>query len=85
MSNSTSAYQLHQKLLIFFVNLQSTNRLIVMKYLSPDIAKLAKGISDKKLAKIGTSCGIFQDCFDNEFKYTNSSKIGKPKDAKQPR
>lgn len=56
-----------------------------MKYLSPDIAKLAKGFSDKKLAKIGTSCGIFQDCFDNEFKYINSSKIKKSRDAKQPR
>ncbi len=56
-----------------------------MKYLSPDIAKLAKGFSDKKLAKIGTSCGIFQDCFDNEFKHINSSKIKKSRDAKQPR
>ena len=56
-----------------------------MKYLSPDIAKLAQGISDKKLAKIGTSCGIFQDCFDNEFKYKKPNKIEKTRDVKQPR
>jgi hypothetical protein len=56
-----------------------------MKYLSPDIAKLAKGISDKKLAKLGTSCGIFQDCFDNEFKYKKPNKTEKSRDVKQPR
>lgn len=37
-----------------------------MKYLSPEIAKLAKSQSKKSLAKLGTSCGIFQDCFDKK-------------------
>jgi hypothetical protein len=35
-----------------------------MKFLSPEIAKLAKSQSKNSLAKLGTSCGIFQDCFD---------------------
>jgi len=41
-----------------------------MKYLTPDIAKLAKNHSKKSLAKPGVSCGIFQDCHDTELKYT---------------
>jgi hypothetical protein len=40
-----------------------------MKYLSPEIEKLAKSASKKSLAKLGTSCGIFQDCFDKESSY----------------
>lgn len=35
-----------------------------MKYLTPDIAKLSKAQSSKSLAKLGVSCGIFQDCLD---------------------
>lgn len=41
-----------------------------MKFLSPDIAKLSKHISNKSLAKPGVSCGIFQDCHDTDLKYT---------------
>ncbi len=32
-----------------------------MKYLSPEIAKLAIKVPEKSLAKKGISCGIFQD------------------------
>jgi len=32
-----------------------------MKYLSPEIAKMAKKEPEKSLAKKGVSCGIFQD------------------------
>tara|TARA_B100000809_G_scaffold257341_2_gene298768 strand:+ start:1709 stop:1870 length:162 start_codon:yes stop_codon:yes gene_type:complete len=42
-----------------------------MKYLTPDIAKLAKGTSKKSLAKPGVSCGIFQDCHDTDTEYTD--------------
>ncbi len=42
-----------------------------MKFLSPDIAKLAKSHSNKSLARPGVSCGIFQDCHDTELKYSN--------------
>lgn len=41
-----------------------------MKFLSPHIAKLAKKSSEKKLAKLNVSCGIFQDLGTN----TNSKK-----------
>ncbi|MDG1805340.1 hypothetical protein [Flavicella sp.] len=41
-----------------------------MKYLSPDIEKLAKSTSNKSLAKPGVSCGIFQDCHDTDLSYT---------------
>lgn len=41
-----------------------------MKYLTPDIGKLAKSYSKKSLAKPGVSCGIFQDCYDTDIKYT---------------
>ena len=33
-----------------------------MKYLTPEIAALAKYESTKSLARASTSCGIFQDC-----------------------
>ena len=36
-----------------------------MKYLTPDIAKLAKSQNKKSLVRPTTSCGIFQDCDDN--------------------
>lgn len=32
-----------------------------MKYLSPEIAKMAKKVPEKTLINKGTSCGIFQD------------------------
>ena len=44
-----------------------------MNYLSPEIAKYAKknrNTSRKSLAKPGISCGIFQDCFDTDLKYS---------------
>ena len=41
-----------------------------MKYLTPDIEKLMQKTSDKLLAKLGVSCGIFQDCHDTKTKYT---------------
>jgi len=41
-----------------------------MNYLSPEIAKHAKNASKKSLAKPGISCGIFQDCFDTDLKYS---------------
>lgn len=41
-----------------------------MKYLTPDIAKLAQSTSKKSLAKPGVSCGIFQDCHDTKQEYT---------------
>ena len=33
----------------------------VMKYLSPEIAKMSKKVPNKNLVNKGTSCGIFQD------------------------
>jgi len=54
-----------------------------MKYLTPSIEKLSKTTSNKSLAKPGVSCGIFQDCYDSDLKYTkqlikfNKSKNGK--------
>jgi len=33
-----------------------------MKYLTPEIAALAKNENTKSLARSSTSCGIFQDC-----------------------
>lgn len=33
----------------------------VMKYLSPEIAKMSKKIPEKNLIKKSNSCGIFQD------------------------
>ncbi|GAL62522.1 hypothetical protein [Algibacter lectus] len=33
-----------------------------MKYLTPEIAALAKFANTKTLARSSTSCGIFQDC-----------------------
>ncbi|WP_166461150.1 hypothetical protein [Flavicella sediminum] len=44
-----------------------------MKYLTPDIAKLANDHSKKSLAKVGVSCGIFQDCFDTNHSYENKN------------
>lgn len=41
-----------------------------MNYLSPEIARHAKYASKKSLAKPGVSCGIFQDCFDTDLKYS---------------
>lgn len=44
-----------------------------MNYLSPEIARHAKktrNTSTKSLAKPGVSCGIFQDCFDADIKYS---------------
>ncbi|WP_193316044.1 hypothetical protein [Flavicella marina] len=41
-----------------------------MKFLTPDIEKLAKNMSQKSLAKPGVSCGIFQDLHDTEINYT---------------
>jgi len=41
-----------------------------MNYLSPEIARHAKNRSNKSLAKLGVSCGIFQDCFDTDLKYS---------------
>ena len=37
-----------------------------MKYLSPEIAAFYKGINNKSLARTNISCGIFQDCDNNE-------------------
>ena len=37
-----------------------------MKYLTPEIAALAKNYSPKSLVRLNTSCGIFQDCDYNE-------------------
>ena len=45
-----------------------------MNYLSPEIAKHAKYASRKSLAKPGISCGIFQDCYDTDLKYTERFK-----------
>ncbi len=45
-----------------------------MKYLSPEIQKLSENTPQKSLAKPGVSCGIFQDCFDKETKYTQNFK-----------
>lgn len=42
-----------------------------MKFLTPDIGKLAKTLSKKSLAKPGVSCGIFQDCHDVKTEYTD--------------
>ncbi|WP_169786437.1 hypothetical protein [Pseudalgibacter alginicilyticus] len=37
-----------------------------MKYLTPEIAALAKNYNSKSLVRSNTSCGIFQDCDYNE-------------------
>ena len=38
-----------------------------MKYLTPELEALSKQFEIKKsLARKGVSCGIFQDCDDNE-------------------
>ncbi|WP_203257431.1 hypothetical protein [Hyunsoonleella ulvae] len=36
-----------------------------MKFLTPEIEALSKFTQTKSLAKLGTSCGIFQDCNPN--------------------
>lgn len=47
-----------------------------MNYLSPQIAKMAKRVPEKSLAKKGISCGIFQDVGEdphkNQLKQKNS-------------
>ncbi|MFD2724857.1 hypothetical protein [Hyunsoonleella rubra] len=37
-----------------------------MKFLTPEIEALSKHVQTKSLAKLNTSCGIFQDCNPSE-------------------
>ena len=59
-----------------------------MKYLTPEIGRLAKrhskiGHSGKSLVRPGVSCGIFQDCHDTTTEYTNKFfEFNKKKNAK---
>ncbi len=41
-------------------------KIIIMKYLTPEIEALSKNANTKSLARSSTSCGIFQDCDYNE-------------------
>ena len=45
-----------------------------MNYLSPQIAKMAKKVPQKSLAKKGISCGIFQDVGEDPHKDHSKQK-----------
>ena len=43
-----------------------TEKIITMKYLTPEIEALSKNTNAKLLVRPSVSCGIFQDCDYNE-------------------